>query len=65
MNKATYRIDELAAHWSVSRKTIEREIKRGALAAFRIGVTWRVPRESVEEYQRKKKQDSVELCSTA
>ena len=58
MDKKTYRIDELAKGWGVSRETVRREIKRGELDAFRVGHTVRVPSGAVEEYERKKKLNS-------
>jgi len=54
MTKKTYRVDELAKDWDVSRKTVEREIKRGELPAFKIGTTWRVKAEDRQIYEKKK-----------
>jgi excisionase family DNA binding protein len=53
--KKSYRIDEIAEDWSVSRKTVEREIKRGELDAFKVGSTWRIKAETVSNYERQKK----------
>ena len=53
MIKKTYRVDELAKDWDVSRKTIEREIKRGELAAFKAGRGWRIKDEDRKQYEKK------------
>lgn len=58
MEKKTYRVDELADAWDVSRKTVEREIKRGELEAIRVGHALRIKREDIEAYERKKKVNS-------
>lgn len=54
MNKKTYRLDELAKDWECSRKTLEREIKRGELQAFKVGSTWRIKDEDRRQYEKKK-----------
>jgi excisionase family DNA binding protein len=50
--KTSLRIDELAEQWDVSRRTVEREIKRGELAAFKVGATWRVKAEEISRYEQ-------------
>ena len=52
--KDSYRIDELAARWRVDSRTIYRLIKRGALSAFRVGVSWRVNREEVLRHEQRR-----------
>ena len=54
MTKKTYRTDELAEAWGVSRKTVQREIKRGELPAFKVGSDWRVKDEEREKYEKKR-----------
>jgi len=53
--KKSFRVDELAKDWDVCRKTVEREIKRGELDAFKVGSTWRIKAETVSQYERPKK----------
>jgi len=53
--KRSYRIDEIADEWRVSRRTIERAIERGEIPAFRIGRTVRILRDSVESIEQKKR----------
>ena len=53
MQKTSLRLDELAEEWDVSRRTVEREIKRGELAAFKVGATWRVKAEEILRYRNR------------
>jgi excisionase family DNA binding protein len=55
MSKKSYRIDELAKDFDVSRRTIERLIQRGEIQSFKIGDTRRI---EAEEVERLKKKDS-------
>lgn len=54
------RIDEIAEHWDVSRKTVERLIKRGGLEAFKVGTTWRIRAEDIEQFEKKIDQDVLD-----
>lgn len=56
--KKSYNIDEVAEIHGVSRKTVEREIKRGELEAFRFGRALRIKAEALIDYEHKKKADS-------
>lgn len=51
--KMSYRVDEVAELFDCCRETIEREIKRGRLPAFKVGRTVRVSSEEVESYREK------------
>lgn len=55
MAKKSYHIDEVAEAYEVSRKTVEREIKRGELEAIRIGRALRIKAEALTAYELKKK----------
>lgn len=35
----TVSVDELAAYWGVNRRTITRDIEKGALMAYKVGTT--------------------------
>ena len=50
----TYRVDELAETWDVSRRTVERLINRGELDAFKVGDTWRIRQEQIADYEKKR-----------
>lgn len=54
-DKKSYRIDELAESWDVSRKTVERLIRNGDLDAFKVGDTWRIKQEKIEDFEKKKR----------
>lgn len=49
MNKKTYRIDEVAKHLDVSRRTVERWIANGELESIKIGHTRRVREDVLEK----------------
>ncbi len=53
MEKRSYRLDEIAQDWDVSRKTVERLVRSGELEAFKIGSVWRVKSEQREEFEKK------------
>lgn len=48
-----YTIDEAAELLKLNPMTIRREIKRGNLAAAKIGRTYRISKESLADYYRK------------
>ena len=54
--KKSYRIDELAREFDVSRRTIERLIERGEIQTFTVGDT-RTRRIDAEEAERIKKKE--------
>ena len=54
--KKSYRIDELAREFAVSRRTIERLIERGEIQTFTVGDT-RTRRIDAEEAERIKKKE--------
>ena len=47
--KKSYRIDEVANEFDVSRRTVERWIANGELESIRIGHTRRVPSDAIEK----------------
>jgi len=51
--KKSYRIDELAKDFDVSRRTIERLIQRGEIQSFKVGDTRRIEAEEVERLKKK------------
>jgi len=53
MSKKSYRIDELAKDFDVSRRTIERLIQRGEIQSFKVGDTRRIEAEEVERMKKK------------
>jgi excisionase family DNA binding protein len=53
MDKKSYRLDEVAEQWDVSRKTVQRLIQKGELEAFKIGSHWRIRRENLDEFEKK------------
>ncbi len=48
-----YSVDQLAAEWGVSRKSIERYVASGALRSRRIGGLRRIPASAVREFQER------------
>lgn len=53
MEKRTYRVDEAAEEFDVSRRTIERLIKRGELQSYKVGDTRRIDAEELERLKKK------------
>jgi len=47
--KSVYRTYELAKKWDCSQRTIRRMIDRGELTGFKIGGTWRVKNDKLDE----------------
>jgi excisionase family DNA binding protein len=39
--------------WEVSRDTVERLIKKGELGAFKVGESWRIKKEEIDEYEKR------------
>jgi excisionase family DNA binding protein len=50
-------IDELAELWSVSARTVQRQIKSGALRAYRIGRLLRVSAADAEDFLKRNRED--------
>ncbi len=50
-------IDELAERWGVSSRTVQRQIKSGALRAHRIGRLLRISDADAEGFLRQNRQD--------
>jgi len=50
MERPALKVDEVAAHLRVTRDVIYAEIKKGRLRAVRVGSTWRVRAEDLDEY---------------
>ena len=50
-------IDELAERWGVSNRTVQRQIKSGALRAHRIGRLLRISDADAEDYLRQSRED--------
>jgi excisionase family DNA binding protein len=50
-------IDELAERWGVSSRTVQRQIKSGALRAHRIGRLLRISDADAEDYLRHNRED--------
>ena len=50
-------VDELAERWGVSRRTVERQIKSGALRAHRIGRLVRISDTDVADFLRQNRED--------
>jgi excisionase family DNA binding protein len=50
-------IDELAERWGVSNRTVQRQIKSGALRAHRIGRLLRISDADAEDYLRQNHED--------
>lgn len=46
---------EVAEHWQISQNTVGRMIRRGELKALRFGAVWRIPMESVTNYEQRKR----------
>jgi excisionase family DNA binding protein len=49
--KESYRLDELAAIWDCSTRTVRRLIASGKLKAFKVGHHWRITAEERFKYQ--------------
>lgn len=47
--KSVYRTYELAKKWDCSQRTIRRMIDRGELTGVKIGGTWRVKSDKIDE----------------
>ena len=52
MDKATYRVDEVAKELAVSKRTIERLIQRGDLHSFKVGDTRRIDHDELERLKK-------------
>jgi len=52
MQKKSYRIDELASEFDVSKATIYRAIKRGEILTFTVGSARRIRAEEVERLKK-------------
>ncbi len=54
MNEAdmAYTVAELANRWNCDRKTVRRLIAERRLTAIKLGREWRVPKWSIEKYER-------------
>jgi excisionase family DNA binding protein len=52
LEKQPYSVEEIAAHWRVSRGAIYELIKAGKIPAIRLGRTIRIPREVGEKLLR-------------
>jgi excisionase family DNA binding protein len=50
-------IDELAERWGVSPRTVQRQIKSGALRAHRIGRLVRISEADAENFLRQNRED--------
>jgi excisionase family DNA binding protein len=46
-----FTVEQLAARWQISQRTVRRLIKRGELCAVEIGAQLRVPVSAVERYE--------------
>ncbi|MFA4953323.1 MAG: helix-turn-helix domain-containing protein [Candidatus Pacearchaeota archaeon] len=49
--KEYYTTEEIAEHWKVEPRTIQREVRRGKLTAVRIGRQFRIKGENILEYE--------------
>lgn len=56
MPKKSYRIDEVAEEFDVSRRTVERLIQRGELQSFKVGDTRRIDAEELERMKKKEQE---------
>jgi excisionase family DNA binding protein len=50
-DQQTYTIEDLAARWQVSKRTVHRRIKTGELDGFRVGPQIRIHAESVHVFE--------------
>jgi excisionase family DNA binding protein len=50
-------IDEVAERWGVSSRTVQRQIKSGALRAHRIGRLVRISDADAKDFLRKNRED--------
>jgi excisionase family DNA binding protein len=50
-SRSFFTVEQLAARWQVSPRTIRRMVERGKLRAMRIGPQLRVPVDVVERYE--------------
>jgi excisionase family DNA binding protein len=57
--KKSYRIDEVAEEFDVSRRTIERLIQRGELQSFKVGDTRRIDPEEIERLKKRYQQNPL------
>lgn len=52
ITKESYRVDEVADRWDCARKTVVRLINRGSLSAFKVGSTWRIKADVIEQAEK-------------
>jgi excisionase family DNA binding protein len=52
--RRAFSCDELCEAWGVSRTTVNKLLRDGELRAFRIGRRLLIPREQVQEFERRK-----------
>lgn len=55
--KKSYRIDEAAQEFAVSRRTIYRLIERGELESFKVGDTRRIDADEIERIKKNAAED--------
>lgn len=46
-----YTVDDLARYWRVEPSTVYTLIRSGRLAAFKVGVGWRITDKAVREFE--------------
>ena len=46
-----YSVKELAEHWKVQPRTIQREVRRGEITTLKVGRQFRFTGESILEYK--------------
>lgn len=52
-------VTEVAEEWRVSRPAIHARIMEGVFPnAFRVGSTWRIPRQDIEDYLERQRQNN-------
>jgi len=54
MKKTSYRVDEVAETLHCSERTVRNLIKREEIEAFKIGHTWRIREDAIEDFTTKK-----------
>ena len=55
-----YSLKTLAEHWGVTTETVRQRILDGSLKAFKIGRTYRIPREAVLAFQQEQSTCNIE-----
>ncbi len=56
MENEIMKFEEVMEYLNIGKNTLYRLLNNGEINAFKIGKVWKIPKESIEEYIKKKLQ---------